>query len=84
MWVQVETLPSARALEPTFWLAGHSGALRCSPFRLKDRLRWMSRLACQPFNCGTSPEPARIRRSRRPINDASVTWSIHRLEFLAA
>jgi hypothetical protein len=45
-------------------LAGHSGALRCSPFRLKDRLRWMSRLACQPFNCGMSPEPGRIQRSR--------------------
>jgi len=55
----VETLRSARASEPTFWLAGHSGVLRCSRFRLKDRLRWMSRLACHPFNCGTSPEDCR-------------------------
>jgi hypothetical protein len=40
--------------------AGRSGVLHCSPFRLKDRLHWMSRLACQPFNCGTFPEQGRI------------------------
>src|SRR6516165_300099 len=56
MSVQVETSPSERASGPIFCLAGHSGVLHYSRFRLKGRLRWMSRLACRPFNCGTSAD----------------------------
>ena len=38
------------------------GDVFCEIGRAKHRLRWMRRLACQPCNCGMSPEHGRIRR----------------------
>src|SRR6516164_1021018 len=71
MSVRVGMLPSERASEPTFLWEGHSGVLLCSPSRLKGRLRWMSRSACQPFNCGTSLELGRLNESS-PARDVSA------------
>lgn len=66
MLVQATTSPWAPASEGTFWSGDPTEASRCSPFQSKVRSPWMSRSACQPSNCGTTPEHGRIRRLPPP------------------